>query len=502
VNKLFFFCAVGLPMVLTSACNGGGSSSGACADEKYPAAPAGASDLVYVSAACPAEGADGTEDHPYATLGEAISGAKAGATVLVAAGTYKEQLKITEDLTMLGEVTKGGMGDDASIILQSPQPFAITVGGGAHVTLQGFAVTGASGIGIWAAGGSVNIDSSSVQGTTLDTSSGSSFGYGLLASEDGAIILQDSAVTGSALGGVLFSGAPMTGATANGASGSITASEISHNQGYGVRLDQASSTVTIQGNTLTANVGFGIGVFSSGAIILQNKIAGTTLDANGIGDGIISAANVGANGQPVAIPSSMQAKENVITESDRVGVLCAVGAGGIILQDNTISGSAAKAPFGAGIWLQQTGAVPGNTIVGNTLSANRFVGLGLTGDTGGIILQNNGISGTTLGSTFVGLGQVMIGDGINVFTGASAQITGNTVSQNGRFGLILDAEGIATTIQSNVIEDNDEYGIILQNQPATPPATTGNTFSGNKMGDAETVAAGTFGIDSSNFATQ
>ena len=53
-----------------------------------------------------------------------------------------------------------------------------------------------------------------------------------------------------------------------------------------------------------------------------------------------------------------------------------------------------------------------------------------------------------------------------------------------------------------MIEDNDQYGIILQNQPATAPSTAGNTFSGNKVGDTETVAAGTFGIDTSDFATQ
>ena len=448
VTKLLF-CAVGLPMVLTSACNGGGS--GACAGEAYPAAPAGASDVVYVSAACPAAGADGTVDHPYPTIGEAASRAGAGATVLVAAGTYAEQLSITRDLNVLGEVTKGKKGDDAAIILQAPQPYAIVVGAGAHATIQGFQVSGAQGIGVWARGGSVTIEGCDIEGTTLYTATDPATnktvtsGFGVLASEDGAIILQDSAVTASALGGVLFSGAPMPGADMNGASGSILASEVSHNHGYGVRLDQTSSPITIRGSTLTANVGFGVGVFSSGAIILQNHIEGTALDASGVGDGIISGAN-----DAVPIPSSIQASGNVITGSGRVGVLCAAGAGGIILQGNTISGSAAAAPFGAGIWLQQgAGALAGsgNLIEGNTLSGNRFVGLGLTGDTGGIILQDNGITGTTLGSTFVGLGQVMIGDGINVFSGASAQITGNTVSQNGRFGLILDAEGSATTIR-------------------------------------------------------
>ncbi len=123
-------------------------------------------------------------------------------------------------------------------------------------------------------------------------------------------------------------------------------------------------------------------------------------------------------------------------------MLCGLGAGGIILQNNTITGSAASAPFGAGIWLQEgAGGVAGNVIKNNQITAGKFVGLGLTGDTHGIILQGNTVSGTTLGSTFVGVSEVMIGDGLNVFAGASATITGNTLHQNGRAGLILDAGG-------------------------------------------------------------
>jgi hypothetical protein len=480
-------------MVLTSACSSG--SNGACAGEKYPAAPAGASETVYVSASCSASGADGTADHPYATIGEAVSKAKAGAAVLVAAGTYKEQLTIDQSMTIAGEVTAGSQGDDGAIILQSPAPYAITVGTGATVTLEGFQVTGAQGVGIWAKGGSVTASGCKIEDTSSYTDKMVTSGYGILASDNGAIILQDSTITGSALGGALFSG---VGGSVAGATGKISGSNVSHNHGYGVRLDQTSSPVTIEKSTLTANVGFGVGAFSSGAIILQNQIEDTALDAMGSADGIVTGSNMG-----VSIPSSVDAEDNHITGSGRVGVLCAAGAGGIILQNNTVSGSGASAPFGAAIWLQQ-GAGPGagNLIKGNTLSANKFVGLGLTGATGGIKLDANTITGTTLGSTFVGLNQVSIGDGINVFEGASAMITNNIVSQNGRFGMILDAEDASTSIVMNRFLDNDQYGIILQNQPAMPPSTANNTIMGNKAGATQTVAAGTYGINQSDFATQ
>jgi hypothetical protein len=457
--------------------------------DAFPAAPAGAKDVVYVSAGCAEGSADGTKEHPYATISAALTAAAKGATVIVAPGTYAENLTIERDVTVIGPNKPGAKGDEAGIILQAPAPYAITAKGGAAVTLRGFSVKAPAGVGIWAKGASVTVDASRVEGAKADGKG--QFGYGVLAADAGAIILQDSAVVGSALAGVLVSGG----------TGSVSASDVSRNGKGGIRLDAASAPVTIQGTTLTANTSFGIGVFSSGAIILQNEVRDTVADATGAGDGLVSAQNDDGAGN-LGVASSISGKDNLIAESARVGVLCAQGAGGIILQNNQISGTGAHASFGAGIWLQQgAGGVAGNVIEANTVSGSHFVGVGLSGDTHGIILQNNTIRGTLAGTAFVGVDQVSIGDGINAFQGASAAITGNTVSGSARFGIVLDAVAAAMSLSGNTIEKSDDVAIILQNQ-ADQPTIGANTFLGNGTDGLKTIGAGeaAVGIVTADFA--
>ena len=264
---------------------------------------------------------------------------------------------------------------------------------------------------------------------------------------------------------------------------------MSHNGAGGVRLDGASAPVTVEDCTLTGNTSFGIGAFSSGAIILQNQVRDTVADAQGAADGVVAAQNDDGQGN-VGAASAITVKDNAISGSGRVGILCGAGAGGIILQDNQIQGAAATAAFGAGIWLQQgAGGVAGNVIEMNTVSGSRFVGVGLSGDTHGIILQNNTISGTTAGTTFAGVQEVSIGDGINAFGGATAGISGNTITGSARYGVVLDAVGAALSLGGNTIEKSDQNAIILQNQ-ADQPAIGANSFLGNGTDGLTTIGAG------------
>jgi parallel beta-helix repeat protein len=494
LNKIFPLLASLLvpTSFLVSACGGGGSNEG-CVVDKYPPAPDGASGVLHVSTGCPSSDADGSAEHPYPTITAALQKSAKGDTLLVAPGTYEENVTIDHDITIVGPTTPGNAGDAAGIILQAPAPDAVVVNAGATATLTGFHVKGAQGIGVLAKGGTANVSASKIEGTTVDARKN---GYGATSSANGAIILQDVGISGCALIGVY-----VTGATAT-----IDKCDISHNKGSGIRLDQASADVTISGNTLTGNGDFAVGVFSSGAIILQNHIADTVAADLKMGDGIVANGISDKNGMYLG-DSHVNAHDNVITNSARVGVLMSAGASGIILQKNTVSGSAASAAFGAGIWLQAgAGGAMGNTLDGNILTGNKFAGIGLSGDTHGIILQNNQVSGTTLGSTIVDLSEVQIGDGISLFKGASALLKGNKSTQNGRFGMILDGEagGSATTIEGNTLTDNDQYGIILQNQPATMPTIGANTVMGNKVGDTLTVGASmtAFGVHSADFATK
>jgi parallel beta-helix repeat protein len=457
-----------------------------CNAGTYPAAPDGAASLLHVSAACPAELADGTAGHPYTTITEALTKATPGAAILVAPGTYTENLTISQDVAVIGtsNVTSPSAAD---VVINAPAEHAILVTKGEKVTLQGLRVASATGTGILVQGASVTVDGCAVENTKVGGGGVVGSGAGVVSTGDGSIILQNSAITGAAGMGIYVGSAKAI----------ILQSTIRGSGGPGIRLDKTTDQVRIEGSTIEENTQMGIGVFSSRAIILQSVVKNTKVDAGSIGDGVVVASTADA----AMKPSDIEMSDTEITGNARVGLLCAGGTRAIILQNNTIQGNGLPATFGAGIWIQGgAGGVEGNLIDGNTISGNKFVGLGMTGDTHGIILQNNMVTGTVLGSTFLGVETIDVGDGIGVFKGASAKLLGNTVQANARIGLILDeASGATTVIQKNTFQDNDQYGIILQNQ-AMAPDTSDNTFKGNVLGDTSSVSAGTFGVRVDGFS--
>lgn len=460
-----------------------------CRTDIYPAAPDGASALVHVSAACPAVGADGSAAHPFPTIMEALPRAAAGAAILIAPGTYTENLTISQEVALVGS-SDPTSPEAAAAVIEAKGEHAIKVTGDKKVTLRGLRVVKAVGTGIWVRKAPVTIEGCSIEGISVTTPDAS--GYGVASTDDASIILQNSAVTRA--GG--------TGVYVGSAQAIILQSTIHGSGGPGVRIDRSTGQVRIEGSTIEDSTQIGIGVFSSRAIILQNVIKGTKLDSAGIGDGV-NIASGDENGVPQG-PADVELSGNEITNNARVGVLCAAGARGIILQNNAVDQNGSIAQMGAGIWLQQgAGDAPENSkniIEGNTIFSNRFVGIGMVGDTHAIILQNNIISGTKAHSVFVGTELIEGGDGIGIFSSASAQLLENKLEKNGRFGLILDkANGAATTIKGNTFQDNDEYGIILQNQMSAP-ATTDNIFQGNTLGDMSSVSAGTFSVNTSDFA--
>lgn len=484
-----------IPTLLLVGCSG--DDEGACITDAYPGAPAGAPDALHVSAGCPGEGADGSPGRPFPTVSAALAVASPGATVLIAPGTYAEHLKITQSVVLVGSADPEHAEAAAAVISPgagqfngcegTPTSTAVCVCDAQDVTLRGIRIENAIAAGIKVRGGRVTIEGSVVENTALD---GDQFGHGIVAANAGSIILQNSAVVGSAGVGVFVSGA---GAI-------ILQNQIRDGAGPGLRLDAALGDVEITGNTIENNTQIGVGVFSSRAIILQNQIRGTRLDPAGIGDGVVANALVDDGGTPQGL-SSVTLTENEISGNGRVGALFTGTAQGIILQRNTISENAASTAFGAGVWLQGgAGNDPSTRITDNDITANRFIGIGVTGDTQGIILQSNRIVGTVAKQTFAGAQQVSIGDGIGLFTGASALIQRNQVSGNERFGLILDdADGSATVIDGNTFEKNETSSIILQNQAQIPATDT------NKIDAADSVRSvppNTYGVRSEEFATR
>lgn len=454
------------PVLSTSGCNG------STCDATYAESPAGATDVVHV-APCGTPDGDGSAERPFDTLKAGLDAAHSapGSTVLVAKGTYSENLTINADVTVVGP----GAPDDpnnAAIILQAPQPYSIVVGSGSKVTLQGLRINGAVGVGVWAReGASVTLSATAISDIAADKDG---VGYGVLATDDAAIILQNTDVSQAAVAGVLISQAR----------GIILQSSLHDNSGPGLRVEQATDQIRVEGSSCVGNTQSGVALLNSRAIILQSELRDTVADADGIGDGLLATGLAGVDGN--AFPTEIEVHGSTITGNARAGVLASGSATRtIILQNkNDISGNGNGAPMGAGLWLQDgAGSSADSRIEGNTFGQNRYLGVCMRGETHGIILQNNTITGTVLGTAFSGAKSLELGDGVHLLAGASAQVKGNKITGNGRLGLVLDAAaGAQTVIQGNEFLTNNEYGIAIQNT-SDEPSTSGNTFSGNVLGD-------------------
>jgi hypothetical protein len=475
--------SVCLPILLcTIGCGGGGE----CETSAYPARPDGVTGTVYVSAGCPPDEADGSAAHPYPTLGQAVAAAKVDHAVLVAPGTYAENLTIDKRLSVIG-TTGSDRGETAGIILQAPDPSAITILGARNVFLKGFRVVGAKDVGIVVRGGSLKVDSVSISDTVAVNEG---LGYGVVVRDSGSIILQNSTVVRSHSIGVLIFGSH----------GIILQSTISDNDGGGVRVDRSDGESIVQDSFLGNNAVFAVGVVGAKASILHNEIARVRMGAGDmadIGDGIVA---FGVEDEVFGtMVASVTVEDNTVADAARVGALFAAETHQIILQNNRIQGSAKEANFGAGIWMQEGagGDQKGNRIAQNEIKDNRFVGIGMTSPTrepdepdvppptsAGI--QDNLVSGTVLGATTSKTEIMEIGDGIGVFN-ARAQITGNRVNSCARIGIVLDAVDGATVMTNNRIERND-VGVIQQNQPELD--VDNNTIQLNTSLDKRVVGAG------------
>ena len=478
------FAAIALGGIWLAGCGG---SDDACTSATFPSTPSGAKGTLYVASACPSAGADGTRDHPFSKISDAIAKSSDKTAILVAAGTYEENLAIDHDLSIVGPSTKGKKGDDAGIILQSPSPDAIVATHGA-ATLVGFDVTGAAGVGVFAKGGAVTLAESKVE----HTKSANGTAYGVAALDDGAIILQDSAIVDSGLLGALI----------HGASGSFVESDVSHNQSGGIQLELTTADVDIENCTLTANAVFGVAVFSSGAIILQNQIRGTTSDSK--------AALRRRHRRGIALRLQRRLQRQRPREHDRQERPRRhpderrrprhhpPGQPG---RPATRPDPASAAASGSRAAPAATARTPSARTTSWTTSSSASAS---STRRSGSRFDGNIVTGTKLGDFFDGATDHHIGDALSMFSSSSARVTTNHFSSSGRYGVILDGEkgGTATTIENNQIEDNDEYGIILQNQGAAPNLGVNKT-TGNKAGAQKDIPAGgtTADVVTAAFAT-
>ena len=480
---------------------------GRCSAAGYPAMPDAAERALYVAAGCNGDGASAAA--PSGTIRAALARATPGTAVLVAPGTYVENVRVDQPSIWIVGASEGASGEAPPVVIAAPEPYAVVVtADGEGVVIRGIHVRSPVGAGIWVAGAGtetspVRVESSRIDGATAPATH--PFGFGIMAVRSKGLVVTDSDIRDSAGVGFLIGESSVV----------MTRTHVAGSGKGGVRAESSNAEkghrgVVLEGNTIEENREFGLALFSSSAVVggvsaaAANVIRGTTMGTTS-GDGIIIAPLQGG-----ASRVEVQVEGNRVEGNARTGVLVsavsASGPRGIVLARNLIgtNGSVGKAGsasanFGAGVWVQGSAGVGGAAgdagivLRGNVLAANSHVGVGMMGASRGRIEQNqitNTASGTVRDDTTLDL--VTLGDGVSIQSKAVAAVEGNDVRACFRLAALFDDAGGGTTVRNNVIVSASDRGVVLQNTPRALIGEGGNTDGSGVLGALE-VPPGTYG---------
>jgi len=296
-----------------------------------------------------------------------------------------------------------------------------------------------------------------------------------------------------------------------GTSGNVVVhTTVGSNLGSGVRIQGAASNNTIGGsaegeaNIISSNLGNGVLVSGSGT-------TGNTVLGNLIGvdqDGLIGLGNSG-NGVTInkgasgnTIGGTAQFEGNVISDNGKNGVnINGAGTNGNTVAGNIIGADATGTnPLANSLsGVQIAGGAKANAIGGTTADALNLI----SGNTKhGIILKGTGTTGNTIlgnaiGTNLAGVTALANGkDGINIGVGAKANTIGgsgagegNTISGNGRMGILIQAgqteiqgNQIGTTLDGNGALANGSHGIMVTNK------SSNTHIGGTAAGDGNVIA--------------
>jgi hypothetical protein len=321
------------------------------------------------------------------------------------------------------------------------------------------------------------------------------------------LVVADTVITGSAGVGFLIGESSVV----------VTRSRVAGSAKGGLRVEASNAEkghrgVVLTGNTFEGNTEFGVGLFSSTAVVGgaaaadANVIRGTRMGAVS-GDGLVVSQLLA--GSPRV---ELLVEGNRIEGSARCGALVSAvisgGPRGLVLARNLIgengsvgSEAARSANFGAGVWVQGAAGAATNTGIGedgvvlrgNTVRGNSHVGVGLIGASRGRI-EAHQITGTASGTIRddLTLATVTLGDGVSVQSQSLAVVEGNEVRASFRLGALLDDAASGTTVRNNVFASEAARALVLQNTPRALIGEGGNTDGSGAVTSLE-VPAGTYG---------
>jgi hypothetical protein len=365
------------------------------------------------------------------SLASAAASATAGTCIVLAPGSYSEVAlpggvsllgKSADDVSVSG-VTLGA-GDGAVVRGLTVSTGGILVNGAQGARIEAVRVTGAEAVGIQiAAGSSVSLVTSTVEASA----------HHGVAVADGALVTIQQTILADNGGPGLWS--------ACSADCACTA-----------RPDVAILASFVRDN----HIG-GVVVFTTDLSLQDVEITGT-LPGDDWNFGL------GGGGLSVAVCSDLSAMRLRSLDNTRYGVLIddssaqvgdPAGEPGIEISRNKI-----------GFWAQNISKSAAQTVNldGATLESNEGVGVGVDGDSMGLIICKSGISGTTMGGLIVAGGDSQeIGDGILWLGGSEVLIDDVTISGSARASVLIDGEAGGALSDVTLSGGDEAKGIVQQN---------------------------------------
>jgi nitrous oxidase accessory protein NosD len=365
----------------------------------------------------------------FRTIQSAVNAAPAGGTVVVCAGTYREQVVVAKPLSLRGQ---HAVIDEAGVIpgfkitlpgLGTATIFAGVVMVSSRVTITGFKVTNAQGEGILAAGLGRTITGLNISG---------------------------NAVVHNDLGGGVPPKSPYFQCAAQG--------QVPGDCGEGVHFAGGVAYSTIRGNFIANNSG-GILLSDDVGPTHNNLIADNTVTGNTADCGITVPGHnpmaLNAKGKPqpqVAGVYKNVIKNNAVTNNgvkgEGAGVLFANAGPGTASYDNLVQGNYIAGNGQSGVTMHahtiakgQFEDLNGNVIVSNAIGKNNLDGDTLDGPpvtdphttgvlvfSGGtrvwVVIAHNHIFNNSIG---IWLSKVVTAAGLrtNVFTHVTTPVSGN-----------------------------------------------------------------------------
>ena len=343
-----------------------------------------------------------TKTAPCKTIGHTVSIAKKGDTISVASGTYREQVTVTKDISLLasGHPIIDATGESNGILLKGP--------GANGALVRGF----------------------TVQHATLE---------GILAVSASKLTIEDNTVRDNDLG---IKAAMPTGECA-------AAGQVPGDCGEALHLMSVTHSI-VSGNTVKDNLG---------GILLTDELGPTADNTISHNDSLDNAYDCGitlaghnpkatANGKPqptVAGVYGNKILDNVVdgdgTKGQGAGILMGGGAPGAGVYNNLIEGNTANGNGLAGITLHShffgPGAPPadlnGNKIIDNKVSHN-----GVNDNSEAEFSPADFAKGATVG--------ILVGSDVVKLTGIV--VRGNTISDT-HFGIWTKNDGSKVSAKKN-----------------------------------------------------